>query len=417
MKKTINTEIIAVGTELLLGQITNTNAKWISEQLAMNGVNIFYHTVVGDNLHRLIQTLEVAKERSDVIIITGGLGPTEDDLSREAFQQLSQIKIVEEQVSMKKIEQFYQDQQIEMTPNNRRQARVFANSIVLENKYGMAPGNIVEYDNKIWIFLPGVPREMKQLFQDDVIPYLKNMNGEMMIKSTVMHFTGIGESAIEHQLQELISNQQNPTIAPLSEKDGVMIRLTAKADTTEAVDNLLSTTQSAILEKVGPYFYGLNGERLEEKVFQLLQKNNKSISSAESLTGGLFANKLVSLNGTSTVYKGSVICYDKHVKLHALHVDKDILDNEGTVSVACATELAKNVAHTLDTSIGISFTGVAGPDTLEGKKVGTVFIGLHDRDRDYTHVESCFFHGDRTQIRYRSVLKGYELLLHYLKNI
>lgn len=414
MRKNINTEIIAVGTELLLGQIANTNAQWMSEQLAMHGVNTFYHTVVGDNLQRLVDTLAMAKKRSDVIIITGGLGPTEDDMSREAFQQLSHLNIVEEPKSMQKIKAFFEQQGTEMTPNNKRQARVFEHSQVLFNKYGMAPGNIVEHDGNSWIFLPGVPREMKQLFTDDVIPYLKNMNGEMVIQSMVLRFTGIGESALEHRLQDLISSQQNPTIAPLAQKDGVTIRLTAKADTKEQVENMLEDTKQAILQKVGHYFYGINNESLEEKVFQLLEQQNKTVSSAESLTGGLFANKLVSLNGTSSVYKGSVICYDKNVKLHVLHVDEQVIEEEGTVSVACAEQLAKNIATTLDTSIGISFTGVAGPDMLEGKDVGTVHIGLYDRETNYSHVESCFFPGDRMQIRSRSVLKGYEMLLRYL---
>lgn len=414
MKKNIKTEIIAVGTELLLGQIANTNAQWMSEQLAMHGVNTFYHTVVGDNLQRLVDTLAMAKERSDVIIITGGLGPTEDDMSREAFQQLSHLNIVEEPKSMQKIKAFFEQQGTEMTPNNKRQARVFEHSQVLYNKYGMAPGNIVEHEENSWIFLPGVPREMKQLFSDDVIPYLKSMNGEMVIQSMVLRFTGIGESALEHRLQYLISSQQNPTIAPLAQNDGVTIRLTAKADTKEQVEHMLENTKQAILQEVGHYFYGMNNDSLEEKVFQLLQQQNKSISSAESLTGGLFANKLVSLNGTSSVYKGSVICYDKNVKLHVLHVDEQVIEEEGTVSVACAEQLAKNIATTLDTSIGISFTGVAGPDTLEGKDVGTVHIGLYDKETNYSHVESCFFPGDRMQIRSRSVLKGYEMLLRYL---
>lgn len=416
MKKTIKTEIIAVGTELLLGQITNTNAQWMAEQLAMQGVNTYYHTVVGDNLERLVDTLKIAQNRSDVIILTGGLGPTEDDLSREAFHEISTIPIVEEPIAMRKIEQFFKEQGSEMTPNNRKQARVFEASQVLHNKYGMAPGNIVEYKEKSWIFLPGVPREMKQLFSDDVIPYLKKLNGEMLIQSTVLRFTGIGESALEHQLQHLIHSQYNPTIAPLAQKDGVTIRLTAKGSSKNEVNQLLEQTKSQILNEVGQYFYGVDDESIEEKVFQLLQKNNKSIASAESLTGGLFANKLVSLNGTSSVYKGSVVCYDKNVKEHVLNVEKKVIENDGTVSAICAEQLAKNVATILDTSLGISFTGVAGPDTLEGKEVGTVYIGIYDRDTDDTLIEKCHFPGDRTQIRYRSVLKGYELLLHYLKD-
>lgn len=412
--KTLNTEIIAVGTELLLGQIANTNAQWISEQLAANGINTFFHTVVGDNLNRLTNVFKQAQDRSNVIIVTGGLGPTTDDISREAFQKISRLPIVEEPNAMKKIKQFYQKQKLPMTPNNKRQARVFEDSIVLTNKVGMAPGNIVEYQNKYWIFLPGVPREMKQLFSDDVLPYLKNMNGEMIIQSTVLRFTGIGESALEHKLSKLIASQQNPTIAPLAAKDGVTIRLTAKAVSANEANELLERTKTTILKEVGDYFYGVDRDKLEEKVFSLLQAKNKRIASAESLTGGLFSDRFVALNGASTVFTGGIVSYDPDVKQNVLHVQKQTIQEKGTVSKECALEMAKNVTKLLHADIGISFTGVAGPLKSEGKNVGTVYIGLFDVN-GYKYVEECFFQGDRNYIRYRSVLKGLEILFNYLK--
>ncbi|MEI3610858.1 competence/damage-inducible protein A [Pseudogracilibacillus sp. SO30301A] len=413
-KKTLNTEIIAVGTELLLGQIANTNAQWISEQLAANGINTFFHTVVGDNLDRLSSIFKHAQERSNVIIVTGGLGPTADDLSREAFQKISQLSIVEEPNAMEKIKQFYEKQKLFMTPNNKRQARVFKDSKVLTNKVGMAPGNIVKYQNSFWVFLPGVPREMKQLFTDDVLPFLKSINGEMVIQSTVLRFTGIGESALEDKLSKLIASQQNPTIAPLAAKDGVTIRLTAKAVSTNKANELLERTKTTILKEVGEYFYGVDRDELEEKVFSLLQTKNKRIASAESLTGGLFSDRFVSLNGASTVFLGSIVCYDPDVKLNILQVQKQTIEEKGTVSEACAIEMAKNVAELLNADIGISFTGVAGPLEVEGRNVGTVYIGLFDVN-GYEYVEECFFQGDRNDIRYRSVLKGLEILFNYLK--
>src|SRR5690625_50976 len=263
MSKILNSEIITVGTELLLGQITNTNSQWIAEQLAENGINTFYQTVVGDNLDRLSHTFRQAHERSNVVIVTGGLGPTKDDLSREAFQKICNISIVEEPNALEKIEEYYKNQQMTMTPNNKRQARVFEDSKILENKTGMAPGNIVEYDNIIWIFLPGVPREMKQLFSDNVLPYLKELNGEMVLQSKVLRFTGIGESVLEHKLSQLIDTQENPTIAPLAQQDGVTIRLTAKAETMNEAEELLEQTKTTVLKEVGDYFYGIDQERLE----------------------------------------------------------------------------------------------------------------------------------------------------------
>src|SRR5690625_899971 len=216
----INAEIIAVGTELLLGQIANTNARWLSEQLALIGVNTYYHSVVGDNLDRLIKVFTTAKNRSNIIIIMGGLGPTTDDLTREGFQKLSNIPIVQEPQAMEKIFQFYRSQQIPMTANNRRQARVFEGAHVIENKLGMAPGMIVDYANKIWIFLPGVPREMKQMVSDEVIPYLQTVNGdETVIQSRILRLIGIGESALEAKIADIIDEQTNPTIALLAQKD------------------------------------------------------------------------------------------------------------------------------------------------------------------------------------------------------
>ncbi len=414
MRKNFNTEIIAVGTELLLGQIANTNAQWISKQLARYGINTFYHTVVGDNLKRLTEVLKLAKKRSNVVIITGGLGPTEDDLSREAFQAISQIPLAVDETAMRKIEQYYDKQNLPMTPNNKRQARVFENSIVLSNKVGMAPGNIVKYDDGYWIFLPGVPREMKQIFSDSVIPFLRKLNGETIIYSNVLKFIGIGESSLEDQLQDMIATQNNPTIALLAGRDGVTLRLTVKAASENEAKQKLETTKRVILERVGDYCFGENETTIEEKVFQLLEKRNKRLAAAESLTGGLFSDRLVALPGASTVFRGSVVCYDKVVKENVLGVKKETIEREGTVSRACAEEMAKNVAERLDATIGISFTGVAGPSKVEGKDVGTVYVGLYDQN-GYRQIEKCFFQGDRYQIRYRAVLKGYELLFKYLK--
>lgn len=415
MKKTFNTEIIAIGTELLLGQIVNTNAQWMSEQLAISGINTFYHTVVGDNLQRIAAIFEKAQERSDVVIVTGGLGPTEDDVSREAFQQISQLRIVEEPDSLRKIKEFYKRQNREMTPNNIRQARVFKDSIVLTNKLGMAPGNIVVYDDVHWIFLPGVPREMKQLFLDDVIPYLKKLNGEMIIESQVLRFIGIGESLLEHRLHEMIKAQKNPTIAPLAERDGVTIRLTAKANTKEEAQAFIEETKEKILKEVGEYYYGTNRDLIQEKIFQLLKKKQKDLAVAESLTGGLFADRFVTLEGASTVFKGGIVAYNAKVKENVLNVSKETIENEGTVSKQCAIEMAKNVAFLLDASLGISFTGVAGPNKLEDKDVGTVIVSLYDKERDEHFTGEYKLSGDRALIRHRSVLKGLEILFNYLK--
>ncbi|MBP1968033.1 nicotinamide-nucleotide amidase [Virgibacillus natechei] len=413
--KNVKAEFIAVGTELLLGQIANTNAQWLSQQLARYGINVYNHTVVGDNLYRVEDAFSEAQSRADIIIVTGGLGPTEDDLTREAFQQISDLEIMEHTPSMNKIEAFFEKQKSTMTPNNRRQARVFKGSEVLDNTVGMAPGMIVKYEQKTWIFLPGVPREMKQLVKSDVIPYLQKLTGnEEIIKSTILKFTGIGESSLEHELSDIIQAQSNPTIAPLAQDDSVVIRLTAKDRSKEKVDELLKGTKQEILAKVGSYFYGVDDQTIESQIVALLKKENKHIAVAESLTGGMLTDKLISVEGASSVCHGGIVCYDTTVKQDLLGVSKELIQNKGTISEECALVMAENVREKLNASIGISCTGVAGPDEVEGKSAGLVYIAICD-DTGEKFVEKFNFQGNRNSIRRRTTLKSLEILFKHLK--
>lgn len=411
----IKTEIIGVGTELLLGQIANTNAQWISEKMAENGFNVFHHAVVGDNLKRVMEQFKQSAERSDVIIVTGGLGPTEDDMTREAFQQISNLGIVEHTPSMNKIEAFFKKRKSVMTENNRRQARVFKGAEVIENQVGMAPGMIVPFQNTTWVFLPGVPREMKQMASSIVLPYLKQQTGEnTVIKSTMLRFIGIGESRLEDELKDIIHGQRNPTVAPLAQNEGVSIRVTAKASSDNEALELITNTKQQILSKAGAYYYGSDEQTLPEKVTSLLKDQNLYIGAAESLTGGKFTDRLISLAGASEVCRGGIVCYDTNVKENVLHVLPKTIQGHGTVSEQCALEMAENVCSVLDAEVGISFTGVAGPDAEEGNSPGTVFIGIHVSGKE-TSVKKFTFQGDRDTIRERSVVKGLELLLEIKK--
>ncbi|MCF3942369.1 competence/damage-inducible protein A [Oceanobacillus alkalisoli] len=415
MKKQYKAEILAVGTELLLGQIANTNAQWISEQLALYGINVYNHVVVGDNLNRVADTFKQAHERSDIIIVTGGLGPTEDDLTREAFQAICNIPIVEHEPSMKKIEDWFKQSGWQMTPNNRRQARVFETATVLLNKQGMAPGMIVQYEERTWIFLPGVPREMKAMFKEDILPYLYKLTGkEQMIRSTILKFLGIGESALEHELQDVIREQTNPTIAPLATDDGIIIRLTAKADSEEGLDTLLAEAKSAVLLKVGDYFVAENDETIEQVIIEQFKKQQLTIAAAESLTGGKFTDRLISVPGASEVVQGGVVCYSPAVKMEVLGVSEQVIAEKGTVSEACALSLARNVREKLQSTVGISFTGIAGPNEVEGKQVGTVYIGISVAGEEDTAF-GFQLQGDRNRIRNRAVMKGLELIFKYVK--
>ncbi|MBP1949196.1 competence/damage-inducible protein A [Virgibacillus litoralis] len=415
MTKQFRTEIIAVGTELLLGQIANTNAQWMSEKLATIGMNVFHHSVVGDNLQRVREQFEHSKSRADIIIVTGGLGPTEDDLTREAFQKIAKRDIIVHRPSMEKIEAFYRNQKSKMTPNNRKQARVFTGADVIENTVGMAPGMIVSENDTTWIFLPGVPREMKQMMSDKVMPYLQQLTGESsVIKSTMLRFIGIGESQLEDELSDIIQNQSNPTIAPLAQSEGIAIRLTAKANTQEEASNLISKTRLQIQAKVGDHMYGADEQTIEENVFALLKAQNKYIGAAESLTGGMFTEKLIAVEGTSKVCRGGLVCYDTNVKENVLHISPETIRQFGTVSDECAAEMARNICTLLDSDIGISFTGAAGPDSVEGHPPGTVFIAIYDGSND-SIVRKYTFQGSRQAIRKKATLKGFELLYNLLK--
>ncbi|HLR80175.1 MAG TPA: competence/damage-inducible protein A [Bacillota bacterium] len=413
--KQANAELISIGTELLLGQIADTNAQWISQQLALYGVNVFHHSVVGDNLYRVERSFRLASDRANIIIVTGGLGPTDDDLTREAFQLISNMEMIEHKPSMEKIQAFFAKQKTVMTPNNRKQARIFKGSKVIPNRYGMAPGMIVPFDGKIWVFLPGVPREMKQMFTDKVIPYIKeNVGNDDLIKSRILRFIGIGESQLEHELKDLIDIQDNPTIAPLAQNNGMTIRLTAKGSSEAKVDEMLHKTEQQILERVSAFCYGVNNQTIENTIVDLLKKENIKISSAESLTGGKFMDRLISVPGSSQACRGAIVCYDTQVKTDVLGVSQETIRTKGTVSYECALEMAENVCNLLDADIGVSFTGIAGPDSIEGKPVGTVFIGIVGDGRE--QVEKFTFHGDRESIRERTVLKGYEQLFHFVKS-
>ncbi|CDQ40046.1 hypothetical protein M948_15065 [Virgibacillus sp. CM-4] len=415
MIKQVKAEIVAVGTELLLGQIANTNAQWLSQQLANYGINVYNHVVVGDNLTRVEESFYQAQQRSDLIIVTGGLGPTDDDLTREAFQNISQLSMIEHQPSMEKITAYFAKQQATMTPNNRKQARVFEGAEVWLNNAGMAPGMCVSFQNRTWIFLPGVPREMKALATEHLFPLVQQLVGKNeIIKSKVLKFIGIGESKLEHELKDIIQAQTNPTIAPLAQDDGIVIRLTAKSESDLQASQLIEHTEDQIINRVGSYFYGSDQDTLEGKVIDLLIKKQKKLAVAESITGGLFTGKISSVSGVSSVFEGGIVSYAAHVKQHVLDISEETLTDKGTISEACALAMAKNVAAKLGVPVGIGFTGVAGPDEVEGQPVGTVYIAIYDDGKE--QVEKWMFQGDRNTIRNRAVLKGMELLYKWLKS-
>lgn len=410
----MKSEIIAVGTELLLGQIANTNAQWISKQLASAGLPVYSHTVVGDNFDRVRSCFKQAAARSDLVIVTGGLGPTEDDLTREAAQGVFDQDLIEHDETMNKIMAYYERNNKQMTMNNRKQALVFTEANVLKNSVGMAPGQLISHEGTTWAFLPGVPSEMKKLMEEEVIPHIKEkFDLKSQIASEMMRFIGIGESALETELNDIISSQTNPTIAPLASEGEVGLRLTATGETDEEAFHKIFTLKQTILDRVGMYYYGSDSLTIEEKVRDLLKEKNLTIGAAESFTGGKFMDALVSLPGASSVCHGGLVAYTPEMKEHVLQVPKFIIKQYGTISEECAEIMALNTQSLLGADVGVSFTGVAGPDASEGHEPGTVFIGLQMGERK-PEVYHFHFHGGRDQVRNRAVKKGYELLFHQL---
>lgn len=411
----MNAEIISVGTELLLGQIVNTNAKFISQQLAGLGVNVYYHTVVGDNPERLQKAVEIAEDRSDLIIFTGGLGPTKDDLTKETIAKHIKVKLVHNEEALFSIHEFFRKRNVEMTPNNRKQALVFEQAEVLPNDTGMAPGMVLTRNGITYMLLPGPPSELEPMFSHYGIKAILNrLEAVDQIESRVLRFFGIGESNLEHALEDLIDNQTNPTIAPLASDGEVTLRLTVKHSLDQERKRLLDKLESQIMDRVGQFFYGYDETTIMKEMGNLIENKNMTLSAAESLTGGLFQEEVTSIAGVSKWFKGGIVSYLPEIKENVLGVKKKTVENFGVVSSQCAKEMAENVRKLMDTDIGISFTGVAGPTSLEGKEPGTVYIGVSIKDKP-TITRLVMLPGNRESVRVRAVKTGAWYILKELR--
>ncbi|MBU0905438.1 MAG: competence/damage-inducible protein A [Firmicutes bacterium] len=373
----MNAEIIAVGSELLLGQITNTNARYISSQLAELGINVYYHTVVGDNADRLKDAIQLAESRADLIIFSGGLGPTKDDLTKETIAHHLQTQLVMDDEAMISIEAFFKRINRPMTENNKKQALVLENCQVLANHNGMAPGMFYSNLDKIYILLPGPPKEMEPMFQLEAKPLLaKWLNQGEVIVSHVLRFYGIGEAELETKIHDLLDVQSNPTIAPLASDGEVMLRITAKASTDQEAKGLISQTEQLLMDRVGTYLYGYNDDSLASRTVEVLQEKNWTISAAESLTAGLFQSELAAIPGASAILIGGMVTYSIDSKITQLGVPQEIIEEHGVVSGECAVAMAMRIKQAFNTDIGVGLTGAAGPSSLEGKPAGTVWIAI-----------------------------------------
>ncbi|MDW4526562.1 competence/damage-inducible protein A [Rossellomorea marisflavi] len=411
----MNAEIIAVGSELLLGQIANTNAQFISERLAEIGVNVFYHTSVGDNPARLEEVIKHAEERADLLIFTGGLGPTKDDLTKETIARSLGVSLSMDEEAMDSIRAYFEKVGRVMTPNNEKQALILEGSVPLKNDFGMAPGMVFQQSGKAYILLPGPPSEMRPMFSTYGVPAVMGlMKRKEVIHSRVLRFFGIGESQLEADLEELIDRQTNPTIAPLAGDGEVTLRLTAKHESKDVAETLLNELESEIRQTVGEYLYGYDQDSLERVGFRLLKEKGLTLAAAESLTAGLFQSSLASIAGASSVLEGGVVCYQDSVKRNVLNVREETLKNHGAVSRECAIELAANVRTLFKSDIGISFTGVAGPEAQGDLPPGTVWIGIASGDGE-PRAYKLTLAGSRNGNRSRTVKYGWHYLVKEYK--
>lgn len=411
----MNAEIVAIGSELLLGQIVNSNASHISRELSYLGIDVYHHVAVGDNPDRLHDVLKQAATRSDLVICTGGLGPTKDDLTKEILAGLTGRDLVYDKETEQNIIDYYQKWNRVMPENNLKQAMVIEGSDILPNHHGLSCGMVVPVANSKVMLLPGPPNELIPMFRDFALPYLKTMlNVTEEIESRVLRFFDIGESMLAEKLDDLFEAQTNPTMAPLASMGEVMLRLTVKGEDSEKNHAALDELQDTILDRIGEYFIGIGETPLVRQVVELLQSRKKTVTAAESLTGGLFSSALTSVQGVSSVFPGSIVCYSNQVKETVLSVPEELIQSEGVVSEACARKLAENSRRLLNTDIAISFTGVAGPEELEGHPPGTVFISITDGQRDEVHRLQLA--GSRENIQDRTVKYGCFYLRTFLLN-
>lgn len=405
----MNAEIIAVGSELLLGQITNTNARFLSNHLAELGINVYYHTVVGDNAERLEDAIKIAENRADLILFTGGLGPTKDDLTKESIARHLGTTLEMNQEALDSIVAFFERAGRPMTENNKKQALVLKDSDVLVNHNGMAPGMMYKKDGRVYILLPGPPKEMEPMFQFEAKPKLAHLlNKADVILSHVLRFYGIGEAELEDRLQHILDKQSNPTIAPLATDGEVTLRITAKTNTVEEAWQLINETKDEVLDLVGDYLYGYDNDSLASKTVELLKEQGKTISAAESLTAGLFQSELASVPGASAVLAGGVITYNQEMKIHQLGLSSELLREYGVVSEQTALAMAEAVRDKFKTDISVSLTGAAGPDAHGEQPAGTVWIGIA------TAQESQSYRLQLSGMRNTNRLRAVKLALHYV---
>jgi len=403
-------ELVFVGTELLLGNIINTNGAFLAERCAELGLSCYYQTVVGDNEERMSETLQTALKRSDIVIVCGGLGPTPDDLTKEVAAKVMNLPLIEDAHTKKRIAEYFRNSQWKEIPeNNWKQAMIPKGSTVLDNANGTAPGLIMEKKGKTMILLPGPPNELIPLFNRQVISFLGKKQPEV-IYSKMVKLAGIGESQVADRIQDLIDAQSNPTLATYAKTGEVHIRVTAKEKNVKAAKKRLKPTIEELKKRFGNLIYTTKEEvSLEEAVVKLLKKKGFTITTAESCTGGLVAGRLINVPGASHVFREGYITYSDKAKRKLLEVKKETLKEETAVSEQTAREMAAGGAKRAKADVCIAVTGIAGPDGgTEKIPVGTVYIACQIQDQVF--VEQYQFKGNRQKVRDYAVVRALNLV-------
>ncbi|MEP7033153.1 MAG: competence/damage-inducible protein A [Actinomycetota bacterium] len=390
-------EILGVGTELLLGQIANTNAQWISERLAQIGVDVFRHEVVGDNAQRIVDAFTLAASRADVVIATGGLGPTQDDITRPALAAAAGLELVRDPEISEALRERFARMGQEMPETNLLQADVPEGARYIAPRRGSAPGLVVQMGDARVYALPGVPAEMREMMEGTVLPELGELVGPSGIASRVLRCVGMAESRIAELLDDLFTGSTNPTVAYLAGGGEVKIRLTAKAASLGEAQELIRPLAEEVAARLGDVVFTTGDEELEQVVGRELKARGLTVACAESLTGGGLASRLSAAPGSSAFFRGSAVCYSAQAKTDVLGVSQATIDGFGVVSEACAREMAAGALRIFSADVGVATTGVAGPEPHGGEPPGRVWIALDAGD--VTHARGLRLPGDREQVQ------------------
>ena len=410
-----DTEIISVGTELLLGHVTNTDARDVSELLSQIGVNVRYHTVVGDNPERLRSCVEIAKSRADVIITTGGLGPTCDDLTKQILAEAFGLPLVENEAEREGLYDYIRYSR-HFTPNNYAQALLPEGCAVFHNSCGTAPGCAFEKDGKTVVMLPGPPKECRAMLRESAIPYLRKLSGGQIVSHSLRIF-GIGESAVDQMFREEMDRMVNPSMAPYAKECDCLLKITAKADTAEEAEAMIRPVMERAAERLGEYVYGTDVECLEEAVFALMEQNGMRFAAAESCTGGEVAARFTDIPGASAHFLGGAVTYTNEMKARLLGIDPALIEEKSPVSYEVAYEMADRIRRLSGAELGVGVTGLAGPDGDGLHDVGTVFVSMAAKDGVWVRELHLGEHRTRSFIRRMAGNHVYDMMRRYMSGL